>query len=375
MASSRETHFMIWFAVVVVVCFLTALLARMSFIRRPNRLRTDPLPNPLGFLIPAIIFSVFSGLRYTIGDTVAYIDIFERIDLQNDDPVRFRLAANAMFRFIEYQIRLRTEDPQVLIMVTALISLIPAIYILYMYSAPFELGIALFVLTGYYPLSMNGIRQYMAAAIVLLGTKYLFSEEKTSFLKYAIFIFLAMTIHSTALIMIPIYFIARRPAWRPLVFVMIAGTIVVTLLFNTFLPSFLDAIEDSAYRVYAENGWFTEGKEQGSNILRSLVLAVPLVLAYLWHDRIHPVMGRSWDILVNLSVFNLMFYILSIYNWLFARLAIYTSLYAIIMMTHLLSKGVSRENSSYMKVSAIGLYIIYFYNERSVITGYRSTYF
>ena len=85
-------------------------------------------------------------------------------------------------------------------------------------------------------------------------------------------------------------------------------------------------------------------------------------------------MGRKWDILVNISVLNLAFYILSLYNWIFARLAIYTSLYVIIMMTHLISKG-ARENFRALYAAMVGLYIFYFYNISYSITDYRSELF
>lgn len=368
-------RYMAWFSAVVIVSFLAALLARMSFMHRPNGLRTDPLPNPLGFIIPAVIFSVFSGLRNSVGDTEQYIDIFQRLDVEHMEPLRFRLAANTFFKFLEYRIRLQTDDYLPLIMITAVAGIVPVIFILYKYAAPYEMGILLFVLTGYYTWSMNGIRQYMAAAVLALATKYLFSEKKTDFLKYLVFVIFAWTIHSTALIMIPIYFIVRRPAWRPLMFALVGGTIIATLLFDRFLPSFLDAVEDSEYALYAQNGWFTNGVEHGSSFIRILVLFVPLVLAFLWHEQIEAVMGRKWDVLVNLSIFNLMFYILSLYNWLFARLAIYTSLYVVIMMTHLISKSQTRENARYLNAAIAGLYIIYFYNLQDSITGYHSRFF
>ena len=82
-------------------------------------------------------------------------------------------------------------------------------------------------------------------------------------------------------------------------------------------------------------------------------------------------MGRKWDILVNMSVLNLAFYILSLYNWIFARFAIYTSIYVIIMMTHLLSKG-AREQFRTLYFTMIGLYLFYFYNIRYSILDYRS---
>ena len=364
--------YMSWFALVVTGCYFVALFAVMAPLRRPNALRTDPMPNPLGFLLPAAAFGVFSGLRINIGDTAGVV-IAYRMMSANTTP-HFRIAANQIYMFMEQSLRTQFEDPYVFLMITALFAVVPTVYILYKYSAPYELAIALYVLTGYYTFSMNGIRQYMAAGILILGAKYLFSEKKSGFLKYLALVLIAWTIHSSALIMIPVYFIVRRRAWTPFTTVLLIGTVFLTLAFDAVLPSFLNVLEDSDYSIYAESGWFTSGAEQGSSVIRVFVLIVPLALAYLWRFRMSEAMGRRWDILVNLSVLNLAFYILSLYNWIFARMAIYTSIYVIIMMTHLISKG-GREQFRTLYFSMIGLYVFYFYYIRYSITEYQSELF
>lgn len=368
-------NYMIWFAGVVTVCFLAALFARGTSIAQPNGLRMDPLPNPLGFVIVAAAFGIFSGLRNAIGDTESYMFAYRLMDLETMDPIPFRLVGNSMFQYLQYQLRLMTEDPFPLIMINALAAVIPAVYILYRYASPFEMAVALFVLTGYYTSSMNGVRQYTAAGLLLLGTRFLFSDKWYAILQFLPFVVAAWTFHTTALVMIPVFLLVRRPAWSPLTLALLAGAVIATLAFDSFLPSFLEALEDTNYAQYSVNGWFTDGIEQGSSFIRVIVLSVPLVLAYLWHPRLHAIMGRKWDILVNLTIFNLVFYILSLYNWLFARLAIYTSIYVIIMMTHLLSKGVPEDQRRFWYPSTIGLYIGYFYNMSYTIVGYHSRFF
>ena len=368
------TRYMWWFTAIVAGSFFIALLSRFIPMRRPNGLRTDPLPNPIGFLIPAAAFAIFSGLRINIGDTGSYVHSY-RLAVENSasiEPIPFRIAGNAMFGFLQNRLIMRSDEPYTLIMVMSILAVVPVVYILYKYSAPYELAIALFVLTGYYMFSMNGIRQYAAAGILMLGTKFLFSEKKTDLLFYLPFVLLAWTFHSSALIMIPIYFIVRRRSWSPFTIALLLGTVILTLAFNSVLPTFLDALENTDYSTYAENGWFTSGTETGSNFIRVIVLAVPLVLSFLWRDRLNMMLGKKWDILVNLSVLNLAFYILSLYNWIFARLAIYTSAYVIIMMVHLLSKGARPKDRSLWYTAMVGMYIVYFTFASYAITGYRS---
>ena len=369
--------YMTWFTLIVAGSYFIALFSVTSPLHRPNGLQTDPQPNPIGFVLPAAAFGIFSGLRINIGDTDSYVYSY-RLGIENSDPNAaapvFRFSGNEGFNYLQSRLGMITDEPYALIMITALMAVVPIIYILFRYSAPYELGIALFVLTGYYTFSMNGIRQYAAAGLLILGTRYLFSDKKSDFLKYLPFVFMAWLFHSSALVMIPIYFLVRRRSWTPFTMLLLVGTIFVTLIFDSILPSFLGFLENTDYSIYAENGWFTNGEEQGSDIIRIFVLTVPLVLAYMWRFDLNAVLGRKWDIMVNMSVLNLAFYILSLYNWIFARFAIYTSVYVIIMMTHLLSKG-AREQFRLLYFSMIGLYIYFFYNIRYSITAYQSELF
>ena len=366
--------YMTWFTLIVAGSYFIALFAVVTPLRRPNGLRTDPLPNPIGFLIPAAAFGIFSGLRINIGDTESYVHDYRMGGPADVGPSVFHLEGNGGFNYLQSRLGQITQEPYALLMITALMAVVPTVYILYKYSAPYELGIILFVLTGYYTFSMNGIRQYAAAGLLIMGAKYLMSEKKTDFFKYLIFVLLAWLFHSSALVMIPIYFIVRRRSWTPFTMMLLLGAAFLTLIFDAILPAFLNVLEDTDYSIYAETGWFTRGVEQGSNIIRVFVLIVPMVLAYLWRFPLSAMMGRKWDILVNMSVLNLAFYIISLYNWIFARFAIYTSIYVIIMMTHLLSKG-AREQFRALYFTMVGLYVFYFYNIRYSILEYKSELF
>lgn len=368
------SYYMIWFIGIVFGSFLIALAARVMPSRRLNPFG-EPMPNVLGFVIPAAAFGLFSGLRNNMGDTFFYVYSYRLIDADNMEPVHFSFNGGIMYPLIQYWCRLRSEEPHELIMITALIACIPIVYVIYRYSCPYELGIALYVLTGYYSFSMNGIRQYAAAGILILGTKYLLSDKKTDFFKYLIFVLGAWLFHSSAIIMILIYFVVRRKAWTPLTIVFLLGTVFVTLIFNSILPTFLDVLEDTSYAHYAENGWFTEGIEEGSNIIRVAVLIIPLVLAFLDRGYFRMRYGRKWDILVNLAIINLAFYILSLYNWIFARFAIYTSIYVVIMMTYVIARGMDRDRTKYLYPISVALYTFYFYNVQYSIIDYASDLF
>ena len=367
-------YYMIWFTAIVAGSFVIAFVSRAMPRRRLNMFG-EPVPNILGFVIPAAAFGVFSGLRNNMGDTFFYVYSYHLLDRDTMEPVHFSFTGGIMYPLLQYWCRLRSDEPHELIMITALLACIPIVYFIYKFSCSYELGIALYVLTGYFTFSMNGIRQYAAAGILILGARYMLSDKKTDFFKFLLFVFAAWLFHSSALVMIPIYFVVRRKAWSPMTFLFLLGTVFVTLIFNQILPTFLDILENTDYSRYADNGWFTEGTEEGSNIIRVFVLLVPLVFAFLEREYYRMQYGRKWDILVNLAVINLAFYILSLYNWIFARFAIYTSVYVVVMMTYVIVRGINPEKVRWLYPTSLALYVGYFYYVRYSIMTYASDLF
>ena len=108
-----------------------------------------------------------------------------------------------------------------------------------------------------YSVSMNGIRQSLAAAIIFAATKYILNGN---FKKFLWLVLLASTFHQTALIFIPIYFIVRRKAWTKATFILLSLGVLIAIGFNEFSELLFSAIEDTQYGHYSE---FYEG---GANI-------------------------------------------------------------------------------------------------------------
>jgi len=186
----KTTNYMAYFAGMVVVTYLCALIAKVFPIKKRGVIG-QYIPNPFGFIIPAVLFVLFSGYRNNIGDTFHYMYSYNFVEVDKIDPVKLRFAGSSLFDFFQYRLQLRTDNAQYLVLTSSAVFCIPAVYTLYKFAYPYELGIYLFVATTYYATSMNGVRQYMAAAFILLGTKYIFSPKKSDFFKYLIFVILA----------------------------------------------------------------------------------------------------------------------------------------------------------------------------------------
>ena len=354
----------------IIMCAIAAACRRAP-LRRPGGLG-QPLPNPVAVILPIVFFTVFVALRRTIGDTYYYMHSFNL--MPDNNPIKIEYFFTGMFGFFQNIIRNMTDDPQWLIAFAAVFSIPVPLIILYKYCPRFEMAIFMFVAFSYLGGAMNGMRQYMGASIVLLATRYLFSAKKTDFIKYAVIIMLAYCMHNSAIIMLPLYFVVRRRAWQISSYLMVLGSAVGVVIFDTILPSFLSALEQTDYSNYAQNGWFTSGQEGGSSLFRVMFIAYPLVIAYLNKERLK-MLGRIGDILVNIVFVDVAIYMIAMYNWIFARLAIYLAIYFMIFVIWVINYAVPPKDRSMFVFATVVVYFLYSRMDSFTISMYESDYF
>ena len=358
--------------------FAISMLGAWFGMTVPSRSRTlwnTPKPNFIGFLIPCVVMILYAGLRRTIGDTYYYIHMLEVL-VENGNPVPAWGKSSFLFSLFQYLcIAFGGEDYSPLfIMVSALLTYIPVFLLFKKYSPDFFLTLFFYFVTGTYFSAMNGIRQYIATGIVLLATKYLFSERKSDFIKFLVFVVVASLFHTSALIMIPVYFLCRRKAWSASTFIMILGGVAALIFVSLFLPQFMEIIEDTSYSQYNEGGWFIDGTEGGTNILRVLFHAIPMLLSAIFYKDLRK-SGPVVDILINLSVFHFAVYIVSLYNWVFARFAFYTYPFMCILLAFLFSTVLRNSKQRWLKICLYGAYLLFFILESQSAYMYKSDFF
>ncbi|HHW37917.1 MAG TPA: EpsG family protein [Bacillales bacterium] len=328
-------------------------LKNINYIK-PNRWMT--------FLV-ILSFVIVSGLRRNIGDTYFYKHIYE----SNEFTWDYIFAHGDIgFGILQKILKLFTDDSQVLIFITALITNVLIIVILYKYSRLPELSMYVFITSGMQIVSMNGIRQFLAASILFTAIKYLIEGN---WIKYSLIVLFASFFHQSAIIMIPVYFIVRRKAWTGATLMMLLLSVFFTFGFDKFSQILFGAMGDSHYSVYQGS---TEG---GANILRVAVYAAPVILAYIGRERLREIFPQG-DFIVNMSLLAVVFMIISTQNWIFARFTIYFGLYQLILISWI-PKLFTEKFQRLVYYAIIICYFIYFYYD-SVITlniQYRSNFF
>ncbi|WP_078432586.1 EpsG family protein [Metabacillus halosaccharovorans] len=346
----------------LLIVFIFTFLARYIPANSAGLDYTNLRPNKFMIFIVLTCLVLVSGLRNTIGDTYFYMHAYETIDftwkytLENKDPG---------FSVLQMYLKNISNDPQILLFITALVTNLLIVITLYKYTKMVEIGFYVFITSGLFTVSMNGVRQFLAASFIFWATKYLLTGQ---FKQYFFIVLFASTFHGSALILLPIYFIVRREAWTRVTFILLTFAILVVLGFEQFSKILFTVLEDSQYGDYSN---FEEG---GANILRVFVDAVPIVIAYFGRDKLRELWLKS-DIIVNMSLIGLLFSIIATQNWIFARFNIYFSLYNLILISWIIY--LFKDNSRrFVYFGLLVCYLLYFYYEQVISLNmyYQSDY-
>lgn len=350
----------LWLNLVIVFTF--ALFARYAA-QPATGLNIPVLPNK--FLMFGALTSLVltSGLRTNIGDTYFYIHTYK----VNDFTWEYILAEKDIgFGFLQMILKnYVSEDPQIMILMTALLTNVLIVAILYNYSRMIEISLYVYITGGLFLVSMNGIRQVLAAAIAFTAIKYLIEGKA---IQYIFIVILASLFHQSALILIPIYFLVRFKAWSNATVALILLSIVIVIGFDQFSQLLFSAIEDTQYGHYKS---FSEG---GANVLRVVVAAVPIIIAYLGRGKLQQIFPHS-DPIINMAVVGIIFMLISTQNWIFARFSIYFELYFLILISWVVKLFRDKEEKL-VYLGIIVCYFAYYYYENVITLNilYRSDY-
>lgn len=326
--------------------FSTYLLGLVSRINRGNK-----KPLFIGTFLVALILIVVAGARSGIGDTYMYRHLYEMII----DKTYTTGYEEGFVLFLSFLATI-SQDSQFMIIITSIITHGINVFVMSNYSSYFELELYMYIASGFFLTSMNGIRQAMAASIVFLGTVFL---VKRKFIPYAFLVFIATSLHTSAIIMIFVYFIVNNDFWtKHFKQIVIVGVLII--LFGSVIASILFKI--LSHTRYGSYDTFEEG---GANIIRTLVAFVPVILAYLQKDNLRKIMPNC-DIFVNLSILNFFVMALSIDNWIFARMSYYFQLYSFILLPYTIKSITDIKQKRFIYYSFLLAYFIFMYVEYKV---------
>lgn len=311
-----------------------------------------------------IIF--FASLRSDVADTTAYISMFKSYpnDLSQISELLDGVAKRYPgFFVLTVLLKKFTSDYTVWFTIIAVISGICVMIPLYKYSSNFGVSAFLFMASCQFSWMFNGMRQFLAASIIFACTGLVLRKK---FISYAIIVCLLSTIHTSALILIPMYFIVTGEPWnkRTMLFV---GAIILAILFTSKFTGMLeDVVENTDYATSMEE--FKE-TDDGTSIMRITVESVPLIIAFVYRNRIKDKLTPIIKLSINMSLVSSGLYVISKIarsGIMLGRLPIYFSMYNLILLPWLIKNIFAKEEKRLIYYIMILCYIVFFYYQMVV---------
>lgn len=202
-----------------------------------NAFGSDLLRKKYAFFIIFLI-SCVAGLRDMIGgyDVYIYGEFFDGLSLKDfeDGSYVMNLLFEKGYTLYCYFIHLFTDNRYVFFFITSIIS-----YLLVSKSMKLCEEIILFSLfiffCKYFLMSFVYVRQFLAMGIVWLAVPFIISRN---FLKFSIVVLLASTLHTSAIVFFPTYFICKYQysrnilVWGIVVSILLGLTSVIKYLFS-----------------------------------------------------------------------------------------------------------------------------------------------
>lgn len=316
-------------------------------------------------LIFTILF-VISGFRTGIGDTYFYKHSYKLVgeSLAKGDMIAIRnfLDNEIGFNGLLVALNYITPDPQILVILMAFITNGLNLRSIYKYTRPFELGIYLYFATVIFYVTMNGMRQAFVASIFFcFGVEFI---KKRKFVRYCILILFLTLFHNSAIILIPLYFVVQKEAWKKLFWIVAAIFGAATTAFRPLMPIVVDMLEGGRYDAYAQD--MSNGGE-GVNLIRVIVMLVPLILAYFAREDLK----EQWEdssLFVFMSLFNFGFMLLSSQYLYFYRVCIYFELFNLALIPRCIA-CLRGKIAKVTYVYTIGCYALFCYYQVAITWG------
>lgn len=300
------------------------------------------------------ILIFMAGMRSGIGDTGYYLSWFNTYKTSSVFSLvgtDLKEAGFAVFMAIVGKI---TQIPQIYLLIVAFICIGFTFYTLVHHSRDIGLSLYLFLTAGFFLGMMNGIRQYLVVVTLFLAVDCLLKKKC---LPYIAMVLLLSTIHTSALFMIPVYFLVQRPVWKRNTFIILSGTLLVIFNISAFLPWLGGLLEDSTYSTYAES--LVNSGGSGANILRVLVMIVPVFVSFIGRKNFAED-DQEYKVYSNMLILNAICYLFSATNWIFARLGMYLHIYILLFYPYVLPRVFKGNNLKLVKFILIMMYALYF---------------
>lgn len=221
----------------------------------------------------------------------------------------------------------------------------------------------LFSMCLYYQ-TFNQARQMLAIAILFYSIQYI---KKEQFKKYVFFVLIATSIHESAIVFLPFYFISRIDIKKKYIFIYF----IMAILGYVFFDKISLFISNTTYgKIYQKTDYY---KEENSSILNLIVRIIMLVAALIF-SKITLKKDENSKILYNLVIWCTIIQVLTTKLYILGRVTTYFYMPYILLIPNIIN-SISTEKKNrkiyiFIVVSIFAIYHYIYFKTTSVNSGY-----
>lgn len=295
-------------------------------------------------------FFCITAFRYGIG--YDYLNIYTKIfnSIINGAATNWEPAIVLICKLIGKF----SSDPFYFFFITSLITCI------FIYKAILKnslipwLSLILFIVSGLYMDSMNAVRQYIAISIFAYSFKFI---EEQNLKKYIISIIVATLFHSSAIMLLPIYFFCNLKLTPKKKFWVCVFIIILLPLFNIV---FMTIISHTKYAFYISSVYGKANPTYSELLVSSILFFISTILYKKNKD------DNRYNIYYNLTFLFFIMGILSFKILLAYRVIMYFKI-SLIFMVPLILKSVKKGGNRLF----VGLTLLFLLSGITLIGAYK----
>lgn len=214
--------------------------------------------------------------------------------------------------------------------------------------------------------SMNQFRQMFAVALVLYSFEFL----DKSFWKYCIVIIIAGLMHSSALIMLPMYFIVKIAINKKLILAYFFASLSVIALW----PLIRHLISYTRYSYYL--GWDIYDIGATSSSITNLIVRVILLLFCLFFWKDITTNYKKGNYLFHFALLCTVLQVVAVYVHMFARITTYFYVFYLLLIPEVVCVLKRKFTKSSRRIIMIAIYCFFlmyqvvYYNAQAVEGGF-----
>ncbi len=307
------------------------------------------------YIFAAAVLIFVAGFRYYVGaDYVNYYNtnaykasvFIERLKTLNEPGYFFITWVSEFFN----------GGGALSIFLSAAVTIFLCLRTIYKNTSYLLTATLLFIFIGCWHGAFNGIRQYLAAAILFAGIRFI---KERKFWKYALVVFIAFLFHASAIVMIFAYFIAYNNISLKNIVILIIGSLIILASFNEIL-SFAGFILDQEF----QDSWLIGETyiTRSINIIRIFIAAAPAVFFIILYQ--NKAVTKEQKFWLNMLILNAITWFATSNSAYLARMGIYTGPFLAIGIPELI-KGVNIKEKKLLSAIIVVAFALFWWYEVS----------